>query len=111
MHQPPRRIVEEHKQRALRPTILKPPMLATVDLHQFADAVTAATGLVNPFQTLLAIELRLLGRPRRFEIKLQDPRSDRASRAERLDAAQAPASCTATADVSPRRSKSRSTSS
>ena len=33
VHQPAGRIVDEHEQRALRPTILKPPVLATVDLH------------------------------------------------------------------------------
>jgi hypothetical protein len=31
-------------------------MLATVDLHQFADAVAPRTGLVNPFQALLAVD-------------------------------------------------------
>ena len=37
VHQPTRRIVDEHEQRALRTAILKPPMLAAVDLHQFAQ--------------------------------------------------------------------------
>jgi hypothetical protein len=33
VHQPTRRIINEHEQRALRTTILKPPVLAVVDLH------------------------------------------------------------------------------
>src|ERR1041384_7259320 len=55
MHQPARRIVDKHQQRALRPAILKPPMLAAVDLNQLADALAPRTGLMNPFQALLAI--------------------------------------------------------
>src|SRR3954470_13133862 len=31
-------------------------MLAAVNLHQFADALAPRTGLVNPFQALLAID-------------------------------------------------------
>ena len=33
MHQSASRIVDKHQQGALRPAILEPPMLATVDLH------------------------------------------------------------------------------
>src|SRR4051794_9319890 len=55
MHQPAGGIIDEHQQRALRPTILKPPMLVAVDLNQLADAVAPRTGLVNPFQALLAV--------------------------------------------------------
>src|SRR3954469_8813540 len=33
MHQPAGGVVDEHQQRALRPAILKPPMLAAVDLN------------------------------------------------------------------------------
>ena len=56
MHQPAGRVVDEHEQRALRPAILKPPMLATVDLHQFAGALAPVAGLMNALQALLAIE-------------------------------------------------------
>ena len=56
MHQPAGRVVDEHEQRALRPAILKPPMLATVDLHQFAGAFAPVAGLMNALQALLAIE-------------------------------------------------------
>jgi hypothetical protein len=54
VHQPARRIVDKHQQGALRPAILKPRMLAAVDLYQFADALAPRTRLVNPFQALLA---------------------------------------------------------
>ena len=60
MHQPACRVVDKHQQGALRPTILKPPMLAAIDLDQFADAVAAWTGLVNPFQALLAVDPQTL---------------------------------------------------
>jgi len=33
MHQPTRRVVDEHEQRALRTTILEPPVLAAVNLN------------------------------------------------------------------------------
>src|ERR1700693_1430017 len=56
MHQPAGRVVDEYEQRALRPAILKPPMLATVDLHQFAGAFAPVAGLMNALQALLAIE-------------------------------------------------------
>src|SRR3954464_9877471 len=56
VHQPARRIVDKHQQGALRPAILKPPMLAAVDLNQLADALAPRTGLVNPFQALLAVD-------------------------------------------------------
>src|ERR1700693_3132083 len=56
MHQPAGRVVDEHKQRALRPAILKPPMLATVDLHQFSGAFAPVAGLMNALQALFAIE-------------------------------------------------------
>src|SRR3954467_5245241 len=42
-------------QGALRPAILKPPVLAAIDLNQFACELAPRTGLVNPFQTLLAV--------------------------------------------------------
>ena len=56
VHQPARRIVDKYQQGALRPAILKPPMLAAVDLNQLADALAPRTGLVNPFQALLAVD-------------------------------------------------------
>src|SRR3982751_3688480 len=56
MHQPARRIIDKHQQGALRPAILKPPMLAAVDLNQLADALAPRTRLVNPFQALLAVD-------------------------------------------------------
>src|SRR3954468_2048106 len=56
MHQPARRIIDKHQQGALRPAILKPPMLAAIDLNQLADALAPRTGLVNPFQALLAVD-------------------------------------------------------
>jgi hypothetical protein len=39
MHQPARRIVDEHEQRALWAAVLKPPVLEAVDLHQLADTL------------------------------------------------------------------------
>ena len=55
MHQPAGCIVDKHQQRALRPAILEPPMLAAVDLHQFADALAPVTGLMNLLAPLLAV--------------------------------------------------------
>src|SRR4051812_44943595 len=56
MHQPARRVIDKHQQGALRPAILKPPMLAAVDLNQLANALAPRTGLVNLFQALLAVD-------------------------------------------------------
>jgi hypothetical protein len=56
VHQPAGRIVDEDQQRALRPAILEPPMLAAVDLYQLADAFAPIAGLVNALQALFAIE-------------------------------------------------------
>jgi hypothetical protein len=61
MHQPAGRIVDEDEQRALRPAILKPPMLAPVDLHQFTDALASATRLVDAFAALLALKPQPVG--------------------------------------------------
>jgi hypothetical protein len=36
MHQSAGRVVDKHQQGALRPAALEPPMLAAVDLYQFA---------------------------------------------------------------------------
>ena len=54
MHQPARRVVDKHQQSALRPAVFEPPMLAAVDLHQFADAFAPRPRLVN-LLALLAI--------------------------------------------------------
>ena len=54
MHQPARRVVDKHQQGALRPAVFEPPMLAAVDLDQFANAVAPRPRLVN-LLALLAI--------------------------------------------------------
>ena len=54
MHQPARRVVNKHQQGALRPAVFEPPMLAAVDLDQFANAVAPRPRLVN-LLALLAI--------------------------------------------------------
>ena len=54
MHQPAGRVVDKHQQSALRPAVFEPPMLAAVDLHQFADAFAPRPRLVN-LLALLAI--------------------------------------------------------
>ena len=56
MHQPAGRVVDEHEKRALRPASLEPPMLAAVDLDQFADTVAPVAGLMDVLSPLLAIE-------------------------------------------------------
>src|SRR6516225_12489285 len=56
VHQPARRVINEHEQRALRATSLKPPVLAAVDLDQLANAVAPGAGLMNTLSPLLAIE-------------------------------------------------------
>src|SRR6516165_10187343 len=43
VHQPTARVVDKHQQRALRPAILKPPVLATVNLDQLADTIATVT--------------------------------------------------------------------
>src|SRR6202043_4102278 len=47
MHQPAGRVINEHQQGALRSTIFEPPMLAAIDLHQFADTLAPVAGLMN----------------------------------------------------------------
>ena len=59
VHQPTRRVINEHQQRALRTAILKPPVLAAVDLHQLANAVAPGAGLMDPLSPLLAIDPQL----------------------------------------------------
>ena len=52
MHQPAGRVVDKYQQGAWRPAILKPPMLATVDLHQLANALAPRPRLVDAFALL-----------------------------------------------------------
>jgi hypothetical protein len=63
MHQPAGGVVNKHQQGALRPAILKPPMLAAVDLDQFANALAPRPRLVN-LLALLAIASVGRRRPR-----------------------------------------------
>ena len=56
VHQATGRVVNEHEQRALRPAILKPPVLAAVNLDQLANAIAPVTGLMDTLPPLLAIE-------------------------------------------------------
>jgi hypothetical protein len=56
VHQPAGRIVDEDKQCALRTAVLEPPMLAPVDLHEFANALAAMARLVDALSPLPAIE-------------------------------------------------------
>jgi hypothetical protein len=53
-HQPTGRVIDEHEQRALGAAILKPPMLAAVDLDQLADAVASGARLMDALSPLLA---------------------------------------------------------
>src|ERR1700751_32097 len=55
MHQLAGRVINEHQQGALRSTIFEPPMLAAIDLHQFADTVAPVAGLMNLLPPLLAV--------------------------------------------------------
>ena len=61
MHQLAGRIVDKHQQGALRPTILEPPVLAAVDLDQFAEALAPRARLMNPLLSLLAIKPQPVG--------------------------------------------------
>src|SRR6516162_8733914 len=56
VHQPTRRVVDEHEQRALRATILKPPVLAAIDLHELAKAIAPAAWLMWGGQTMAAVD-------------------------------------------------------
>src|SRR6516165_7484018 len=47
MHQPAGRVVDKHQQGALWPAVFEPPMLATIDLDQFADTIAPRSRLVN----------------------------------------------------------------
>src|SRR5205814_6703382 len=55
MHQPAGRVVDEHQQGALRPAVFEPPMLAAVDLHQFADTLAPMARLMDALAPLLAV--------------------------------------------------------
>ena len=55
MHQPAGRVINEHQQGALRSTIFEPPMLAAIDLYQFADTLAPVAGLMNLLSPLLAV--------------------------------------------------------
>src|SRR3954463_5774850 len=55
MHEAARRVIDEHEQRALWAAVLEPPMLGPVDLHEFADAVTAVTRLVHGLEPLPSV--------------------------------------------------------
>ena len=55
VHQPAGRVIDEHQQRALRSAIFEPPVLAAVDLHQFADALAPVAGLMDLLSPLLAV--------------------------------------------------------
>src|SRR5882762_4342296 len=61
VHQPARRIVDKHQQRALRPAVFEPPMFAAVDLHQLANALAPMARLVNTPAPLFAVEPQPLG--------------------------------------------------
>src|SRR5467141_1973534 len=61
VHQPARRIVDKHQQRALRPAVFEPPMFAAVDLHQLANALAPMARLMNTPAPLFAVEPQPLG--------------------------------------------------
>src|SRR6516165_4532624 len=60
MHQSAGRVVDKHPQGALRPAALEPPMLAAVDLYQFANALAPRPWPVDAF-ALLAIAPQPVG--------------------------------------------------
>src|SRR5207248_9747813 len=55
MHQPARRVVDEHQQRALRAAVLEPPVLAAIELHQLANALAPMARLMDARAPLLAV--------------------------------------------------------
>jgi hypothetical protein len=50
MHQAAGGVVDIDKQRALRTAVLEPPVLGTVDLHQFTEAIAPSAGLMDALQ-------------------------------------------------------------
>jgi hypothetical protein len=59
VRQPAGRVVDKDKKCALRTAILKPPMLAAVDLNQLANTVAPGAGLMDTLSPLLAIDPQL----------------------------------------------------
>src|SRR3546814_17737758 len=55
MHQLAGRIIDVNQQRALRPAILKPPVLRAIELDQLAAAVPAVTRLIGPWAASIAV--------------------------------------------------------
>ena len=53
MHQAAGGIVDIDEQRALRPAILEPPVLGTIDLHKLTQAIAPRAGLMNALQPVL----------------------------------------------------------
>src|SRR3954470_16174380 len=74
MHEAARRVIDEHEQRALWAAVLEPPMLGPVDLHEFADAVTAVTRLVHGLEPLPSVAPEAVG-PHPLPDRL-DPKMD-----------------------------------
>src|SRR5215210_6610029 len=73
MHEAARRVIEEHQERALRAAVLEPPMLGPIDLHEFADAVTAVTRLVHGLEPLPSVPPEAVGQhplPGRLDPKM-----------------------------------------
>ncbi len=61
LHQPARRVVDEHEQGALRPAALEPPVPGAVDLHQPAQAVPARARLEHALPPVLAPQPKPVG--------------------------------------------------
>src|SRR4051812_16674720 len=74
MHEAARRVIDEHEQRALWAAVLEPPVLGPVDLHEFADAVTAVTRLVHGLEPLPSVAPEAVG-PHPLPDRL-DPKMD-----------------------------------
>jgi hypothetical protein len=55
VHQPTRRVIDEYQQRTLRPAILRPPVLAAVNLDQLADTIAPVARLMDTLSPPLAI--------------------------------------------------------
>jgi len=53
-HQPAGGVIDKHQQRAGQRALLKPPMIAAVDLDQLGQARSTIPRLVDPGRTLLA---------------------------------------------------------
>lgn len=50
VHQAAGGVVDIDKQRALRTAVLEPPVLGTVDLHQFTETIASSAGLMDALQ-------------------------------------------------------------